>query len=481
MNIATLLQSLDTDGDPDTNGISLPTTNLTSIPSDLDLNDQIAVQTAITNMGRSVRSESAVKEHLNKSIRSRELNDLVPGRYLAVSRASEVGLRYDPTCEPEFSSADITFTDTRVSGTVVGLNQTHNIDALLLAGEITTDTGMLLEVWQEYKNGGETAVLRIRQQNSLCHTWIWMNRENGINLSPFITSGATDAFPIDGNPLNTRWLRGNREDNVGNTGNITFPYSFYDPDGYITSATLDWETQTGEAGQIDLLAQSISNKHYSAGYDYALEAIPYPETRAPRRVDEVWYGYGISSIGAYQNSVFPLTYNQAPIKKLFGVLYIEELYLYECNWTLTYTVTDNEGLSFSRKVNWVRDTYPGSYQGPEFCGGGDSNPSNGPIVGVWDFSDTEDGLLDESYIVITGSEFIEYDYAGDDIEQGEDCYWEERYSLSALGNDLYRKTNEFGYADVSLSASGSNLVYGIEEINVTLLPSSRTSFTPLCN
>jgi len=63
------------------------------------------------------------------------------------------------------------------------------------------------------------------------------------------------------------------------------------------------------------------------------------------------------------------------------------------------------------------------------CGGsgsdGDSSdsPSLSDISGIYDSGSTEDGITDEMYLVIrSNGTWTEYDYAGDEFDQGANCY-----------------------------------------------------------
>ncbi|MFT5757178.1 MAG: hypothetical protein ACI9LM_001907 [Alteromonadaceae bacterium] len=67
-----------------------------------------------------------------------------------------------------------------------------------------------------------------------------------------------------------------------------------------------------------------------------------------------------------------------------------------------------------------------------------ATPSLEEITGVWDSSTTDKDGNDENYFIIQSSgEFVFYDYAGDDIDQGEGCYWQRDYRLTDGGDGKF--------------------------------------------
>jgi hypothetical protein len=125
------------------------------------------------------------------------------------------------------------------------------------------------------------------------------------------------------------------------------------------------------------------------------------------------------------------------------------------------------------------------------CGGGSGseepeviieiNPFE-PLVGVWDETyETEEGLVNEHYVVITfQGQYKIYDYQGDSYDQGDNCYDLYSWQMISYGN------NEFGFQGLDytlyLSVSGDILTtWNDEESGDTPRIDLTTSdFTPLC-
>lgn len=119
-------------------------------------------------------------------------------------------------------------------------------------------------------------------------------------------------------------------------------------------------------------------------------------------------------------------------------------------------------------------------------GGGDGGGIQGStgipseLAGVWDVSETFDGLYDEFYVVIrrngTGTD---YDYAGDSYDNHANCYWIDQFEIESLGDDEYRIEYSDGTFDVTLTAEDDTLyVNGTPYERAT---QEESDFTPECD
>jgi len=102
------------------------------------------------------------------------------------------------------------------------------------------------------------------------------------------------------------------------------------------------------------------------------------------------------------------------------------------------------------------------------------------LEGTWDFSSTDNGLLDEYYTVYKNGEFIDYDYQGDAFDNGANCYIVSRGTIAHVSADTFRVDDlinlDFVRTGDSLDVSleGQLLITGLKS---TLLESD---FVPVC-
>ena len=95
------------------------------------------------------------------------------------------------------------------------------------------------------------------------------------------------------------------------------------------------------------------------------------------------------------------------------------------------------------------------------CGSSDDNGSDASLsdlLGVWDVSTTYPEGTDEWYIVIKPSGIIvNYDYMGDTIDNGPNCYEQFDYTLVDLGGGAFVLTDDFGGSDnINVTFSGDS-------------------------
>lgn len=367
LNLALLLQSLDSDTNPE-NGIELPTTNLQALPASIDFSSRTNVEQQITDLSFSPIEINQVETHLVNSVSNVVGATIPPGRYSNTINQSyvrndvyptiyggyttgKVHPYYLDTCTVEFSSADFEVFESSIAGTIIGTDGTeHPFDLPKeLFKEHATDTGVLVSFW------GRTEYMQLvlRQPGSDCYTTLWFDRVNGEVMPPVGRIGFKT--------INLNLLRAGM---YGNDGIVREPFVFNieDRDGWLTSATLAWSQAGGGSGVIDLLTESADVEHFKHRYETTTNVVT-------GEVSEYWYGYGIFE-GKYS---LPITggysvlgyehynFNQSGPRKLSGVGVVRGIE-YESpgnligDLTLTFKVTDNNGKSLSEsyliKPDW---------------------------------------------------------------------------------------------------------------------------------
>jgi hypothetical protein len=99
------------------------------------------------------------------------------------------------------------------------------------------------------------------------------------------------------------------------------------------------------------------------------------------------------------------------------------------------------------------------------------------LVGVWDsgFGD------DEIYTVFkSDGTYVDYDYMGDSVDMGQNCYEVEESTITDLGNGQFRIGNDrfgtFYFAGNSLAFEAPEAIYFLDTTTVL-----ESDFSPLCN
>ena len=119
-------------------------------------------------------------------------------------------------------------------------------------------------------------------------------------------------------------------------------------------------------------------------------------------------------------------------------------------------------------------------------GGGDSVNNTSPflvdIAGVWNNSETIDGLTDEVYLVIkTNGTVVFYDYMGDSFDAEANCYMSFTETISDLGGGDFLVGGNW---TVHLTISSGNLITTFDGITDPPMPPSsllESDLAPICD
>jgi len=110
------------------------------------------------------------------------------------------------------------------------------------------------------------------------------------------------------------------------------------------------------------------------------------------------------------------------------------------------------------------------------------------IVGVWDQSESYGQTFDEWYFVIReNGELVDYDYQGDSVDMGENCYESETVQLTDEGKGNFIIDDGYDEYSVRITISGNSMIMkgsSDEGSFTSKIPRSsrlESSFTPLCS
>lgn len=107
-------------------------------------------------------------------------------------------------------------------------------------------------------------------------------------------------------------------------------------------------------------------------------------------------------------------------------------------------------------------------------------------VGLWKLNSTEGDI---SYVKITTSTVTYYDFQGDEMDQGEDCYLIESEEILEVDGNIYRfrdPEDSESTIDIEVTVTGTTLTVkqpfgnGIVTIEFTKYNGNTSSFTPEC-
>ncbi len=99
-------------------------------------------------------------------------------------------------------------------------------------------------------------------------------------------------------------------------------------------------------------------------------------------------------------------------------------------------------------------------------------PTMDDIVGLWDASTLyTDGIIDIVYLeIMADGKQIEFDYVGDNYEDGPPCYWKDEYTITNEGDGNFVITGEDSVQHVNVTLSGDNLLIKVDNFSKTLTP-----------
>ena len=303
INLALFMQSLDDDGNPD-NGIVLPTTINITLPASIDFNNRTEIEQLIIALGYTPRDISDVEAHLETSMANVTRQVLAPGKYkVSTYWASELVRPQGEddhflTCPIGYTALDVSVTETAIIGSFIGVNDgiTHSFDVPRDSDYFRgiTDTGLGLRMKFRSIEYGEITIHNVDYTG--CFNVFRLDRENGLNLPPmgaistYHTPGGVWTYGVEVDP--TKYFPDPLEamkcytvgDSILNIINDTnasdiaycapyypvnftdgsgdFIFYFTDPDGWITSATVEWNDEAGGSGVIDLLTKSNDVGHF---------------------------------------------------------------------------------------------------------------------------------------------------------------------------------------------------------------------------
>lgn len=105
----------------------------------------------------------------------------------------------------------------------------------------------------------------------------------------------------------------------------------------------------------------------------------------------------------------------------------------------------------------------------------DSSEDKDTIYGVWEWRGS-----DEGFYVISSSKITVYDYRGDTVDNGDDCYSKLSLTLESLGDDEYQLS---GASDpITITRSGDVLTFSAngDSERYDLSSKKESDLKPLC-
>ncbi|MGD8570585.1 MAG: hypothetical protein PVJ39_21030 [Gammaproteobacteria bacterium] len=309
LNLSLFLQSLDNDGNPD-NGIVLPAQFSGSMPNSIDFDSRSEVEQLISSLSFTPRTADDVQTHLDGSMIEIAKNTLAPGHYSVSTFYGwrtymddtifpDKSTRVFKVCENKYTGVDVTVTETGIEGSFVGVDDgvihSFNIPFDGTSLDATTDTGLDIAYRFIDNEYGRLVIRPISDgpPDSLdtCRFIYRLDRDGGLNIPPKaeLIRGNTRLS----NTVGISWPHGvvgkywdRQSIELNNTsckidvhgeycnpvfacvdaGAAVLRFQIKDPDGWITSADVEWSSASGGGGTIDLLTESNDVGHFTNGW-----------------------------------------------------------------------------------------------------------------------------------------------------------------------------------------------------------------------